>query len=229
MTLLKFSERLYIGHPEAELVSASCLLSYQTPGSANIITKTQPTVGSILAYECGYNNKLTRYFTGYIESFREINDNQYSIFARELSGLLRKPLPMTLQHVTLPMVLEHITSITGLQFTVPERDYSTTVAPYVINHSTGYALLDQLGNVFDIERYTWQQLGNGHIFVGSWYDSAWAQTNIPLPTSMFEDLMLNRATIPLLPKLRPGVSLNGQRVRSITTNSSKMVIEWMTK
>lgn len=229
MTHLKFCERLYVKNKEVKLVSCSCLLSYQTPGSANIITQDKPEIGALISYEFGYNNELTTYFTGYIESFREINSNQFSLFARELSGVLRKPLPLTIQHTTLRELLTYIQNITGLKFILPKKEYMDTKAPFVINHGSGYALFDQLGNIFGIERYLWQQLGNGLIYVGSWYDSMWSKKNIPIPTSTFKSLMLNRATIPVFPNLRPGVSVNGQRIRSITTASNEMVVEWMTK
>ena len=89
--------------------------------------------------------------------------------------------------------------------------------------------MDNLGLLFNIKKYVWQQQGNGKIFVGSWNDSIWANTNIPVPSDMIENAAIDSATIPLMPALRPGVIINGQRVRNIQQQQSKMTITWMTK
>ncbi|PSU24478.1 hypothetical protein CTM97_00600 [Photobacterium phosphoreum] len=226
---MKLNERLYIGSQQGAVISAHCYLTYKSPGTAQIVTDIEPKVGQIIAYECGYNNALQRWFTGYIESYKEVNNNEFTLFARELTGLLRHPLPLYYQHITLTGLLEQITDRTGIEFVVPDKDYATAVAPYIINCQQGYALMDNLGSIFGINKYIWQQQGNGKVFVGSWSDSIWANANIPIPANMLTNIGIEGATIAMIPALRPGVIINGQRIRNIELQKDKMTITWITK
>ncbi|MCD9474077.1 hypothetical protein [Photobacterium phosphoreum] len=226
---MKLNERLYLGNQQGVVISAHCYLTYKSPGTAQIVTDIEPKVGQIIAYECGYNNALQRWFTGYIESYKEVNNNEFTLFARELTGLLRHPLPLYYQHITLTGLLEQITDRTGIEFVVPDKDYATAVAPYIINCQQGYALMDNLGSIFGINKYIWQQQGNGKVFVGSWSDSIWANANIPIPANMLTNIGIEGATIAMIPALRPGVIINGQRIRNIELQKDKMTITWITK
>lgn len=224
---MKLNERLFIGNQEAKPIDVVCNLAYRSPGTATILTNIQPNMKQLVAYECGYNNTLTRWFMGYVESYKQINQGAYSLFCRELSAALRNTLPLAIQHATLTDVLSTVTTITGLQFVTPDNDYVKTPAPYIINHGTGYTLLDDLGDVYGIKKYTWQQQGDGRIFVGSWSDSLWNGRNIPIPHQYLENAQNNSAQIPMNPLLRPGVLINGQRVRNIELHKEKMQIQWM--
>ncbi|MEC4728858.1 hypothetical protein HWQ46_25415 [Shewanella sp. D64] len=226
---MKHNERLYIGNAESDCISATCYLSFRNPGTASIITDIEPKIGQIMAYECGFNGELTRWFTGYVESYRAINEQTYSIFCRELSAMMRHNMPVFLQHATLEDVLNGLNAKTGLDFVIPDKAYRVTPAPCITNHGNGYSLMDSLGAVFDIDRYVWQQQGNGTVFVGSWDDSLWANKNLPVPTSMIENASMDLATLPLIPALRPGAIVNGQRIRNIQLNKDTMVVTWMTK
>lgn len=224
---MKFNERLYVGNTEAIPMSVMCNLGYRMPGNATIMTNIKPNMKQMVAYECGYDGKMMRYFMGYVESYKQINQEQYSLFCRELIGVLRNPLPISIQHVTLKALLEYVTTITGLEFVLPEADYTNTPAPYVINHSTGFALLDSLGDSFDIAKYVYQQMGDGRVFVGSWLDSLWCDRNIPIAYELISQASINTVEVPCMPMLRPGVMVNGQRVRSIQQNKNKMLLTWM--
>lgn len=226
---MKFNERLYLGNQIAEAASVTALLSYRNPGSAQIVTNTQPTMNEVVAYEFGYDNTLARWFMGYVDSYTQLNNGQYSLFCRELTGTFRNPLPVFGQHLTLAELLAKISAKTALTFITPDEDYTRTIAPYICNHGTGYALLDSLGDIFNIKRYMWQQQGDGRIYVGSWDHSFWYGRNIILPYEQIEAASMDAAIIPANPLLRPGVLINGQRVRNIQQNSNKMVITWMTK
>lgn len=226
---MKLVERLYLGDSEAKIIDTVCSLAYRSPGTATILTDRAPNMQQVIAYECGYDNTIIRYFMGYVESYKQINNNVYSLFCRELSAALRQSLPLSIQHVTLRDVLSRITTVTGLQFVIPDQDYTNTPAPHVISQSTGYALMDNLGDVFNIDSYIWQQQGDGRIFVGSWKDSTWNGKNIPVPHQFIENAQINTAQIPMHPTLRPGIMINGQRVRNIELNKTKMQITWMSK
>lgn len=224
---MRLTERLYLGKNEVEPVDVLCNLSYRNPGTATVVVKTKPQLKQIVAYELGYDGKLTRYFMGYVESFKEMGDGRYSLFCRELSAFLRHSLPVFAQHWTLAELLASVTSMTGLTFVVPDRDYAKTPAPFIVNHATGYALMDALGDVFGIERYLWQQMGDGRIFVGSWNDSMWAGKVVPVPAQYLKNAQADSAQIPTLPALRPGALVNGVRVRDVELHKEKMQIQWM--
>lgn len=226
---MKHSERLYVGNTQAEVISATCYLSFRNPGTAQFITDIEPKVGQLVAYECGFNGELTRWFTGYVDSYKAVNDNVYSLFCRELSALLRHPMTLFYQHVTLRDILDGLHIKTGLDFVIPEKTYADTPSACITNHGNGYALMDSLGAVFGIDKYTWQQQGDGRIFVGSWQDSIWAKHNLPMPAHLIENAAIDTATFPLVPALRPGAIVNGQRVRNIQLHKDKMVVTWMTK
>ncbi|TOG35883.1 hypothetical protein CGJ02_26735, partial [Vibrio parahaemolyticus] len=85
------------------------------------ILQYKPSMREIVAYECGYNGKLVRWFMGYVESYKQINSDTYSLFCRELSAVLRNSLPLAMQHKTLTDVLNRVTQITGLHFVIPDR------------------------------------------------------------------------------------------------------------
>lgn len=224
---MKFNERLYVGNTEAIPMSVMCNLGYRMPGTATIMTNVKPNMQQVIAYECGYDGKMMRYFMGYVESYKQINQGQYSLFCRELVGALRNPFPVSIQHITLKDLLTQITTITGLDFVSLDKDYMNTPVPYVINHGTGFALLDSLGDSFDIPKYLWQQMGDGRIFVGSWLDSMWYNRNIPIAYDLISQASINTVEVPCMPQLRPGVMVNGQRVRTIQQNKNKMLLTWM--
>ncbi len=226
---MKFNERLYIGSKQVEPISWNGLLSYRNPGTAQVVTNEKPTMQEIIAYEFGYDNRLTRWFTGYVDSYTQLNDGKYSLFCRELTGTFRNPLPLFDQHLTLTELLTKIAARTALHFITSDEDYTRTIAPYICNHGTGYALLDSLGDVYNIDRYMWQQQGDGRIYVGSWNQSVWYGRNIALPYNQIETASMDTAIISANPLLRPGVLINGQRIRNIQQNKEKMVITWMTK
>lgn len=226
---MKLNQRLYIGKDEAKINDIICNLAYRSPGTATIVTNIEPNMHQVIAYECGYNNTLTRWFMGYVQSYKQVNNDTYSLFCRELSAILRNALPLAMQHKTLTEVLNVVTEITGLQFVIPDQDYAKTPAAYIINHNTGYSLMDSLGDTYSIERYTWQQQGDGRIFVGSWHDSIWNGRDIPIPHHYINKAQIDSAEIPMNPLLRPGVTINGQRVRNIQLHREKMQITWMSK
>lgn len=224
---MKFNERLYVGNAEATPMSVMCNLGYRMPGNATIMTNVKPNMKQVIAYECGYDGKMMRYFMGYVESYKQINQGQYSLFCRELVGALRNPLPVSIQHTTLKELLAQVTIMTGLEFVSLDTDYMNTPVPHVINHGTGFALLDSLGDSFDIPKYLWQQMGDGRIFVGSWLDSMWYNRNIPIAYDLISQASINTVEVPCMPQLRPGVMVNGQRVRTIQQNKNKMLLTWM--
>ncbi len=65
------------------------------------------------------------------------------------------------------------------------------------------------------------------IFVGSWLDSMWHERNIPIAYELISQASINTVEVPCMPMLRPGVMVNGQRVRTIQQNKNKMLLTWM--
>jgi hypothetical protein len=117
----------------------------------------------------------------------------------------------------------------GLSFRVPSQPYTQVKAAFFFNLVSGFQALDNLGNVFSIPDFMWQQQGNGEVYMGSWADNFWGQRQ-PLqpPRELFDDYHRNQsAVIGVLPGLRPGASINqGQRISAVTLTGNQMAIKW---
>ena len=115
----------------------------------------------------------------------------------------------------------------GIRFVTPNAEYITKPVPCFYHHGTGISVLQQLGKVFNISDYIFQQRPDGQIYVGSWQDSGWAKSEIndfaEHPIKVKSSTMGELITIP---KLRPGLKLNGRYITEVTLSGNKQQITW---
>ena len=73
--------------------------------------------------------------------------------------------------------------------------------------------MDELAQAFSIDDLFWQQQGNGQIYLGSWKDSHWADKPITIANELMTNHTANKSVkIPAIPKLKPGVVVNGPSI-----------------
>lgn len=225
---MKIRKKLTIGSKEYKLVSEDIRLELCGTGRAVFQLQAKGSVSGVVQFYVGYSSqdKDRLFFTGYVESCHKVDNLQQRIFCRELGGILDQHWPVALRHPTLKDVLEHYTELTGLVFIVPERDYSTTRVPFFQTLGDGFHGMAMLGDVFQIPDYVWNPQPDGQIYVGSWADSRWATRPLQVPEKWFKRVMADGSkSCPIIPPLRPGAVLTGQRVKLLKLKGHEMEVK----
>ncbi|MDZ7322939.1 hypothetical protein N4G41_14995 [Kosakonia sacchari] len=186
--------------------------------------------GSLVRFDLGAGEDVYRWFTGFVERCGDAERGFKRLFVRELVGVLGKAWPVSLQHPTLREVCASLSSLTELQFSVPAEEYADSKIPHFKSVGSGYALLDSLGEAFSIPDYCWQQLPDGEIYVGSYTDSRFARARVDIPTDFIKSGSTgNGMQLALIPALRPGVVVNGQRITHVEVENGDMQLRWTPK
>ncbi|WP_422527666.1 hypothetical protein [Serratia fonticola] len=184
--------------------------------------------GQLVRLDLGINSTVYRWFTGYVERSSPVENGAQRLFVRELVGTFAQKWPVSLQHPTLRDVTAEVARLTGMVFSLPENaGYLDTPIPHFTHSGTGDQLLANLGRAFSIADYTWYQLADGSVFVGSYADSLFARSPIDIPTEFIQNAAAgNSMTLPLIPAIRPGVIANGRRITQVTANDDEMTLTW---
>lgn len=220
--------RLYLSGEEVPVTDANIMLELSATGRGFVTVKTDADyTGKLVRLDAGYPELLLRYFTGYVERAQPSANGFQRLLIRELTGVFEKPWPCSFQHPTLRTITDFLQKASGLTFNVPESGYAGKPIPHFTHSGTGYQLLANLGNVFGIPDYIWQQLPDGTVFVGSWPDSLFAEKGIEIPNEFATGQAGgNSMTIPMVQSLRPGVKANGQRLTKVNLNNGDMTLTW---
>ncbi|AVY98085.1 hypothetical protein DAI21_10635 [Lelliottia sp. WB101] len=186
--------------------------------------------GSLVRFDLGVGENVYRWFTGYVERCGDAERGFKRLFVRELAGSLNKVWPVSLQHPTLREVCAALSALTDLQFSVPAAEYADTKIPHFKSAGKGFALLDSLGGAFSIPDYCWQQLPDGVIYVGSYNDSRFARADVEIPTDFIKmGSAGNGVKLAIIPAIRPGVVVNGQRITQVEIENGDMQLRWTPK
>ena len=204
---MKLTRRLTVGGEPVPLVNDLATLELSRPGRALFTVNSSAPLSGLVEYSIGYDPlKLRCFFRGYVENTMAIHKEAQRISCRELTGALDRLMPLSLRHVTLRDVLAALSERTALSFVVPE--VTPDKVPFFYSWGGGYHVMDAIGNAFEIDRFMWQQQGDGAVFVGPWSKSFWADKPLPLgPEWMTEHGPENQARVAALPALRPGAML----------------------
>ncbi|WP_444896959.1 hypothetical protein [Microbulbifer sp. SSSA005] len=163
----------------------------------------------------------------YVTNSTVIDNDRKKLLCRELTASLAQLLPLAERYVTLAGVLGVVSAKTGLQFVIGTGSYTDNKAPAFYSAGTGYWVMDNLADAFEIPQCIWQQQGDGKVFVGSWVDSYWAGSSLELPTGFATDFGIsNRAKVACIPRLRPGVFLNGSYATKVELAGNFMNLTW---
>ena len=211
------------------IVDESVKLGLFSTGRATFSITSDNEPSGIVELQIGYSaTKLTPYFLGVIES-KHFANNQWLITCRELMGALAFSSPIVIRHATAKMVLEKLSEL-GVKFVTPNADYINKKVPCFYHNGTGISALQQLGKVFNIDGYIYQQRPDGQIYVGSWADSGWAKSEInDFPEHTIKVKSSTSGELIAIPKLRPGIKLNGRYITEVIFSGNKQLIKWQSK
>lgn len=220
---------LRIGSETVAVASQHLILELAGCGRGFItVLTTADTTGQLVRLDLGYDTTVYRWFTGFVERSSPAENGAQRIFVRELVGVFDGQWPVSLQHPTLRDVADAIAKSTDMVFSLPENvGYTDTPIPHFTHSGTGYQLLANLGRAFGITDYTWYQLPDGTVFVGSYADSRFANTPVDIPGEFVKSAAGgNSMTLAVIPAIRPGVIVNGQRITQVRINDDEMSLTW---
>lgn len=225
---MKLHKLLSINGEHFNVISDDVRLNLFNAGRAMFKVKSQLELSGLVRFSMGFDpENVLPFFSGYIESSTTVDAEQQSIFCREFGGALNQRLPLALRQCSLVDVLTAISNTSKILFSPAEAGYSTRKVACVNSMGLGYGLMDQLGYVFSIPQYLWQQQADGSIYVGSWGDSLYSTRPINTPQKFMKSSGVgNRATIPVVPALRPGTLFNGQYLTALQFSGNNMQLTW---
>lgn len=225
---MKPIKRLYLSTDEIHLADASLVLELNSCGRGFITAgTTQDYTGKVVRLDVGYTDLVMRWFTGYVERSQPAENGFQRLFVRELVGVFERLWPCSFQHPTLRSVASWLTENSGLTFSVPDADYSDRPIPHLTHSGTGYQLLDNLGKAFGIRDYIWYQLPDGGVYIGGAEKALFADRPVEIPSEFSQGVAGgNSMTLPVVQSVRPGVQLNGERVKKVHLENDSMAVTW---
>jgi|GEM_PF-225045 len=214
------------GEPVVNIINNSVQLDLFSPGRASFVVTCEHEPKGIVELHLGYRvDKLQPYFMGVIESKYQSSGRWY-LTCRELLGALSLPANMAIRFATMKDVLDQL-SLTGLQFIYPDAGYLNQPVPCFYHQGDGISVLRQLGKIYQVPDYIFQQRPDGKIYVGSWHDSGWAKSVITdFSEHPIKPISSSKGKLIAIPKLRPGLKLNGRYLTEVTLTGNKQVIRW---
>jgi hypothetical protein len=217
------------GKAVKNIVNDNTTLGLFITGRATFTVVCDEEPQGLVELHIGYSvNNPTPYFLGVIESKHQAN-GQWFITCRELLGALSFQTSIAIRHATAEQVLNKLSEL-GVEFVTPNAQYITTKAPCFYHNGTGLSVLQQIGKVFNIEDFIYQQRPDGKIYVGSWHDSGWAKSEI---TDFAEHpIKVKNSTsgeLIAIPNIRPGLKLNGRYITQVNLSGNKQVLTWSNK
>ncbi len=225
---MKLDKRLLVDGETRALSSEQLIFELSAGGRATFVVEGDVTVHQIIEFHIGYQGDYKRYFDGFVTRAQKAANGYTRVIARERSGILASRWPLSIQHPTLSEVIEQLSFDTGLSFVLPENaSYVTTRIPNFTSQGTGYQLLENAGRAFSIDDFCWYQQTNGSIFVGSYADSRWPTRAVTLPEAFSQSqLGGNSMKLAVMPSVRPGAIINGNRVTKVTFEQTEMTLYW---
>ncbi|MEM5550078.1 hypothetical protein WNY63_04965 [Pseudoalteromonas neustonica] len=215
------------GQPVINVVTKTVQLDIASTGRAKFEVVTDQAPGGLVELHLGYTlDNMIPYFLGVIESKHQANGRWY-LTCRELIGALSFAAPLAVRHATIKAVLDELTKL-GIEFVTPKNsEYLNHVTPAFYHSGTGIEALRQIGKVWGINDFIFQQRPDGKIFVGSWHDSRWPQAIInDFPEHTITAKSSTTGELIAIPKLRPGIKLNGRHITEVTLINDRMHIRW---
>jgi len=225
---MKINKRLLISNTDMLLVSEDINLALNWAGKASFVISSPKAVSGLVKYQAGIGSYDTMHniFIGVVDNCIELATNKWQVIAREYTAVFDGPNPINLRHTTLIDVLNQITETMGVTFTTTESEYTKTKIPYFYHKGTATEQLQAIGMAFSIPNYTWYLNNKGVCFVGSYEDSFWFDKSIEIAAHQAIVIDAKTLKIPLLPALRPGVSINGNKITQLNIKGSYMVATW---
>lgn len=227
---MKLDKRLFIDDEIRTHSYEHVILELSAGGRASFVVQGPVTKKQIVKFDMGYQGDMRQYFYGVVTKAQSAENGYTRVMVRELAGLLAMRWPVSLQHPTVPQIIAQLSHDSGLNFVLPEgAGYIQTAVPNFVCQGTGYQLLENIGRAFAIPDFCWYQQTNGDIYLGSYADSRWPTRPIDIPDSLGVDQRGgNSMKLAVLPAVRPGVIVNGQRLIKVEFSGHEMTLYWQT-
>lgn len=225
---MKTTTALYLGRELAAVADYKLVLELSGCGRGLITAESAgDCTGALVRLDLGVGDTTYRWFTGFVERCGPAENGYKRLFVREFVGALQMKCALSLQHPTLRDVCDAIEQITGLAISTPEREYAATKIPHFKSNGTGYLAVGSLGAAFSIPDFCWYQLPDGTMFIGSYAESRFAGMPVSLPEEFASSGAAgNSIQMGLVPAIRPGVVVNGQRITKVEATNNEMQLSW---
>lgn len=225
--MMKIIKECKIDGIECEVASIHLTLELNNAGRGFIVvasdqdlTKKKVEI-SIGTYDSFYN-----YFIGFVEQSQDEQPGYKKLFIRELAAFFERPLNCSLRHATVKDVCGWLQGKTGITFKTPNQRYTNTPIPNFTHTGSGYQLLNNIGRLYRIKKYIWQQSADGSIFVGSHNDSRWHGKNIDIDSTEAVNSGGNQMTLPIYSAIRPGAIVNDKTINKTELIGDTLAIFW---
>lgn len=224
---MRILKNVLIDGEAVELQSENLLLELSNVGRGFITVRTEnDCTGKSVLFELGEFDHYFKWFSGFVEEEQPAERGYKRLFIRENVAKLEKPLSVSLRHCTLRDICDFVQSKTGLQIETPQASYVTTPIPLCTHAGNGLQLLNNLGRMFQIPEYFWQQNADNVIFVGGWNESQYKDENVEIAERESLSQGSNFLTIPINAGIKPACSVNGKRITKVRLQGQKYELEW---
>lgn len=231
---MNISSTTIVNGKSVQVVKQATRLELRTPGRGvlTIIADEVPTPGNHVERVMQIDDNEPRStFQGYIETATQVQASAWSIIVREFSAVLARRINISLRHCKASQILKALAEQTGVQFVLPESEWTEKDLPRFQHIGTGYSAIDKVLTAFSIQKGMWHQQTDGRIYVGE-YEKSLVNKEIQLQPEQIDNINATGGEIPAIPRLRPGVriNINGQikYISSIDTAADTMRITWQT-
>ncbi|MDN4696284.1 hypothetical protein QYZ44_21400 [Vibrio parahaemolyticus] len=225
---MKLTKRLFISNNEYDLASDKVSLKLSLGGKAIFIINTDepPQRLELVRFDIGYEQNTAPFFEGFIDNVAPAANGSYKLTVKELSGVLSNKLPISLEHPTMVDVFEFISEKTGLEFNLPDAEYTRRVIPNFVNQGDGYQCLDKIGKAFEVPDFVWYQDTDQTTYVGSYEHSHFNDKPMSIPNEFTSRQNGNSVTFVPFPMLRPGRVAFDKRITRLDLIGDEMTAYW---
>ncbi|HDB1442981.1 TPA: hypothetical protein O6E10_002509 [Vibrio cholerae] len=225
---MKLTKRLFISNEEYELADNKVSLKLSLGGKAIFIvtTTTPPERFALVRFDIGYEQQTAPFFEGFIDRVEPASNGTFRVIVKELSGILSNPLPISVEHPTMADIFAIITKKTGLEFRLPEADYTKKVIPNFVNQGDGYQCLDKIGKAFQVPDFVWYQDTDQVIYFGAYEHSHFYNKPMSIPHEFTSKQSSNSVTFAPFPMLRPGRVAFDKRITKLELFGDEMTAFW---
>lgn len=226
---MKLSKRLFIANEEVALSSNKVSLKLSLGSKAVFVIKSKQPLeeNQAVRFDIGYQDNTAPWFEGYIEKIQPAPNGYQKIVVKEYAGILSQRWTVSIEHPTITDILKRLSDLTGLEFKLPEADYTKAVIPNFVSQGDGYQCLEQIAKAFNIDDCVWFQDVDQQIYFGSYHDSHFYNKPMLVPSEFSTRQNANSFTFIPFPMIRPGRTVNGNRITKIELFDDEMTAHWL--
>lgn len=218
---------LLINNQAVHFVDDVMVLELNNAGRGYVTVESEKSLlGQQVEFKLGTSEGVYQWFEGFVEAESPAQNGYRRLFIREYSALFEREISYSARHPTLEDVCDFLKNKVGVAFRCPDKPYSKTPIPNFTHNGSGFQLLNNLGRLFSIGDFIWQQEADGAIFVGAWADSQWADNKKELDSQLTQAQSANGLEIAIDAEIRPGMLVNGKRIVKVKMQNESYVLEW---